>query len=1217
MAARSYVATLLLAGGLFTAVTRYSSTAAPPEGASTRQQGQEQSRERAPEVPRQVILAAASATPGPEKDGSADASEVLNSALCTALYGDGNPCALKGRTNAQPEIEAVIAILPDPIHTHLSLRFDRSVDALIAAAQDAGWYLDRQWLPWAWMAAGEMGDDAGGKDLAELVKTRTYRRGFEDVPGFISFRPIAGKQSNPLVLFVAGDSPISGLLPQQFRKAYELARRLQQPVAGGSKELRIIGPSFTGSISSLASLLSMPGDSKDDAPFTSIRIISPTISRDLTGVHFDGREFASVPTKISFQSEGMAQKCRIRSVYNFIQTQTASEVPDSSEREIGQSTRIALLSEDESAYGRVAVTPWPYAGHDSSGAGSGSPDACDLSQSDILHLTFPRDISHLRAAYQKKSIWGFGNGSTGGTSLGLDFSDPHEELDAVPNFSAGQNAASLETTVQQIAQTLTDRDIRVVMLSATDVFDELFLARMLGRLAPNLSVVVLDSDALFLHQGGGEDYNHVFIATPFPSLPYNLFWAAPSALLKNPLCTPRIFPSESTQGAYLAAGSVLVDGSSNPGLPFVRRQFCTAEYTSPFVATARPPLWLVSIEHGALWPLATIPIADDQGPSNIPSVAWPQSRGYKDVTGLLRHHVPVTLWMALFAVLLLTLAHVYGSTAVTIRSHILWDYAISDPETRGRRLIVELGLTILAIVAVRFLLPPEMDALVMHAQAFSRTAAGAVAVLVLLACLQAACLAAGTSPVSMLSGLFRSRVPRTALSLPVLATAAAGLALALLAATLPWQLLTQPPGDFVGFFERYRSLYPFSGSAPTLPILLLLAAVGLSLVSRVGRLYFAGPLRPVLPASTPQDLRLPAEPSAAPIAGLLHHASGTLLESTLPLWVLVGLALLLVHLSLEWAAPTTLDGNLFTLAIKSLAAVVVGSLTFDLLRAWRLWRLLRTLILRPLERTPLRRGFDRIKGMSWHRIWRTMDSSPTFSYQPVRRALELATGSPGRLGLLAGENQPVIDAWAQVIQTTQTDQQQASGWGSVLHSLAGLAQRLLPDMKAAWAAETGGVTAKDDIVAEREKDLEPALASSDQGKTLAAQEEFVALVYLQYIRIVIIQVRHSLFTAAACYVLIAAAMTQYPIVGRHAVEISLSLLFAFLAVTAVSVYAAIHRDSILSRTTSSEPGKLDLDFYIKIASYLGLPLLGLLVSQFPELASTVFSYLQVGGGAGK
>ena len=430
------------------------------------------------------------------------------------------------------------------------------------------------------------------------------------------------------------------------------------------------------------------------------------------------------------------------------------------------------------------------------------------------------------------------------------------------------------------------------------------------------------------------------------------------------------------------------------------------------------------------------------------------------------------------------------------------------------------------------------------------------------------------------------------------------------------------PDDFVEFFERYRSLYPFSGNAPTLPILLLLAAVALSLVSRVGRLYFAGPWRPMLPDAPPPELRLPSEETTAPIARLLHHASGSILESTFPLWVLVGLALLLVHVSLEWAAPTALDGNLYTLAIKCLAAIVVGSLTFDLLRAWRLWRLLRVLVLRPLERTPLRRGFDRIKGMSWHRIWRTMDSSPTFSYQPVRRALELATSNSRRLGLLADENKSVIDAWGEVIKPAQTDEEQASGWGSVLHSLAALVQHLLPEMKTAWAAEIGGVTAKDDIVSEREKDLDPSISSSDHGaagteKTLPAQEEFVALVYLQYIRIVIIQVRHSLFTAAACYVFLAAAMTQYPIVGRHAVEIALSLLFAFLAATAISVYAAIHRDSILSRTTSSEPGKLDLDFYIKIASYLGLPLIGLLVSQFPELASTVFSYLQPGSGAGK
>ena len=42
----------------------------------------------------------------------------------------------------------VIATLPDPLHTHFPLIFDRSTEAIEEAAQDDGYVYDSSWLPW-------------------------------------------------------------------------------------------------------------------------------------------------------------------------------------------------------------------------------------------------------------------------------------------------------------------------------------------------------------------------------------------------------------------------------------------------------------------------------------------------------------------------------------------------------------------------------------------------------------------------------------------------------------------------------------------------------------------------------------------------------------------------------------------------------------------------------------------------------------------------------------------------------------------------------------------------------------------------------------------------------------------------------------------------------------------------------------------------------------
>ena len=48
----------------------------------------------------------------------------------------------------EPEISSIVATIPDPIHSHLALDFDRSVDAILLAAADNGYLSSYYWLPW-------------------------------------------------------------------------------------------------------------------------------------------------------------------------------------------------------------------------------------------------------------------------------------------------------------------------------------------------------------------------------------------------------------------------------------------------------------------------------------------------------------------------------------------------------------------------------------------------------------------------------------------------------------------------------------------------------------------------------------------------------------------------------------------------------------------------------------------------------------------------------------------------------------------------------------------------------------------------------------------------------------------------------------------------------------------------------------------------------------
>jgi hypothetical protein len=93
--------------------------------------------------------------------------------------------------------------------------------------------------------------------------------------------------------------------------------------------------------------------------------------------------------------------------------------------------------------------------------------------------------------------------------------------------------------------------------------------------------------------------------------------------------------------------------------------------------------------------------------------------------------------------------------------------------------------------------------------------------------------------------------------------------------------------------------------------------------------------------------------------------------------------------------------------------------------------------------------------------------------------------------------------------------------------------------------------------------------------------------------------------------------TGYPYLNRHALLIGLAAILGILSFVVILIYASINRDPILSRTTNQTPGQLDLDFYLKTASLIGVPLIGFVASQFPEVSSFLFSWLEPGMAAVK
>src|SRR5579864_3538324 len=123
------------------------------------------------------------------------------------VYGANDGAKLQA--GGLPEgIRLMIVSVPDPRHTHLSLQFDRTLEAVQQAAQDERYTYDSAWLPWRTerIQYGSMSDrNAEMKEAAER----------EVCPGLVLFRKSLSGGAPADCKDASGAAPRSGDVPYQ------------------------------------------------------------------------------------------------------------------------------------------------------------------------------------------------------------------------------------------------------------------------------------------------------------------------------------------------------------------------------------------------------------------------------------------------------------------------------------------------------------------------------------------------------------------------------------------------------------------------------------------------------------------------------------------------------------------------------------------------------------------------------------------------------------------------------------------------------------------------------------------------------------------------------------------------------------------------------------------------------------------------------------------
>ncbi len=308
----------------------------------------------------------------------------------------------------KPPVRFLIATVPDPVRSHLSLFFDRGIDAIQQGAQSAGYVFSRAGMPWDW----EHHDPPS--DLSTKLAWEHYQREKEKLPGLMIFRKIPSgafskikdpnhptdeereslEETEDLFVWVVGETPTGGIHKHQFDNALEIMREIvgmnRVTSAKYQNELSILGPTFSGSLPSLRDLLpdlkNEPINFGADGPtLRDVVVHSGTVESDAWSNWFRNVP-EGVSLFVSFQENDSYAECQFLS---YVRSQHF-KLRD-----------VAELSEDETAFGgggsEMTSTAQKVCFPEDT-----DPDSAREGR-DILRLKFPREISQLRAAYQRKS----------------------------------------------------------------------------------------------------------------------------------------------------------------------------------------------------------------------------------------------------------------------------------------------------------------------------------------------------------------------------------------------------------------------------------------------------------------------------------------------------------------------------------------------------------------------------------------------------------------------------------------------------------------------------------------------------------------------------------------------------------------------------------------------------------------------------------------------
>jgi hypothetical protein len=1026
-------------------------------------------------------------------------------------------------------------------------------------------------------------------------------------------------------------------------KSHSAALSMESP----GESLAFIGPRSSGSAASLRqALISISPDLKNPP--------KQIIGAGMTSTEISQRELnaSSVPpiTYLSFGEDTKFEEDKLVEAFG----------ASGSDKE-----PTAILVEDNTVFGAASMLP-DQLSHP-------KPTQSKPKETPRLYIRFPREISLLRNAQITQGL--MPASQIPSPYLSLSLKDPGAD-DTIPKFSSTQTPLSQEAQLMAIERQLQKAHIRRILIAASSMLDEIFLAHELRRACPNATVVFYDgADLLVERDGDNVPYIGSITVTPHSLVAFD----RPTTDTSR-----RVFPDSQSASVYNAASYIFWWGSNQAESPSPQPSKSATSQPSQSHPLPRPHLvdaferpdhaqqfflMVTAVGSDGYYPLGILTPCASKSPNILPEIRGLEKYTCPDDKAPvvipppeLPAALPSMFWYLICSALIaLSVTHTIILRSASYWSPLTRDLAIQkNDQPRRRAVYIHIGTSMLVSMALVLAIPW----LTLGWRRWQLLPAVSVSLLLVSASTALATTLAKTAGYRTPP---RDAAPDDQTRLYPWFNRAAVAVVAIVLISMLWVCLHEPAKwgtSHVGLFFSYRSLHPFSGVSPTVPILLLLFGWYLWAMFQTARLRFSNMNRPRLPDEVPSAAAYPLyvtdrslNDCMPPLSSCLYRNIDCLLitrelarrftgwsAGTLN-WSLMTLYLVLFFVCAFGLHIQSLDHFLhpgFGLTIYEwLIAILFYPLVMIALAGWLrvllIWSELKDGLLEPLERSPFRLAFSRLSEVDWVTMlgqsglnirWRDMARS-TESLRQLMNNEEIKTA--------AGSNWDTLNDASNDL-TKQIQYLQLSIVGSVLSFLpretiegevdvpneetgrdlsyiyaierryAIFCDKLLQHILIPyWNKKRTGFVNE---VGPESPGSRHVVDAPQESLPIRLAEEFLAIRYVALIRAVLVNMRHLMLFVSMAFVLTIVAWNSYPFQPHQQLDVCFTILMVCLTIGFIWVFAQMHRNPILSRITSTTPNELGADFYIRLVTFGAVPVLTWLAYRFPEIGGSIFRLLQ-------